>query len=246
LLTRFGYDVQPLSLEQLVQGGPCPGLLVACTLGLTQQELAALNQALASHPDSTLVMASSQARSALDACGTSRCRLCNTPVTPIQLREALQALETEGVDAAGIAEYDLDVPPSPISQTLRVLVAEDNPVNQMVVRGLLEKRGCLVKLVPNGLDALSAYRAHPDQFQLILMDGEMPIMDGFEATRQIRTFERERLLPAVTIVALTAHILDSHRQAGADAGMDDYLAKPLKRDALYAVIDRLLKPDKAR
>ncbi len=246
LLTRFGYDVQPLSLEQLVQGGPCPGLLVACTLGLTQQELAALNQALASHPASALVMASSQARSALDACGTSRCRLCNTPVTPIQLREALQALETEGVGAAGIAEYDLDVLPSPISQTLRVLVAEDNPVNQMVVRGLLEKRGCLVKLVPNGLDALSAYRAHPDQFQLILMDGEMPIMDGFEATRQIRTFERERLLPAVTIVALTAHILDSHRQAGADAGMDDYLAKPLKRDALYAVIDKLLKPDKAR
>ncbi|WP_022963217.1 hybrid sensor histidine kinase/response regulator [Halopseudomonas pelagia] len=242
LLIRFGYRPQHLSLTPLTKG-PTQGFLLACTEGFDQHQLAQLNQTLASHSDTALVISSSHLRQSLQTFGSARSRVCNAPITPVQLRNALKELSTTTNSGKGLNEYDLDVLPNPIGRPLSVLVAEDNPVNQMVVRGLLETRSCLVKLVPNGAEALATYCANPDQFQLILMDGEMPVMDGFEATRQIRAFESQHLLPAVTIVALTAHILDSHRQAGVDAGMNDYLAKPLRREALYAVLDKLITPD---
>jgi len=69
----------------------------------------------------------------------------------------------------------------------------------------------------------------------------MPVMDGFEATRQIRRLEHERQLGAVPIIALTAHILDEHRQHGLDAGMDDFLGKPLDSTLLYSTLERYLK-----
>jgi CheY-like chemotaxis protein len=77
------------------------------------------------------------------------------------------------------------------------------------------------------------------------MDCEMPEMDGFEATRQIRRLERQHNLPAVPIVALTAHILDEHRQHGSDAGMNDFLGKPLDSARLYSTLERLLQQPEA-
>ncbi|MFZ3155632.1 7TM diverse intracellular signaling domain-containing protein [Pseudomonas sp.] len=123
-----------------------------------------------------------------------------------------------------------------------ILVAEDNPVNQLVVQGFLKKRGYNVRLVTNGLAALNEYQRDPNATQLILMDCEMPEMDGFEATRQIRRLERQYNLPAVPIIALTAHILDEHRQHGADSGMNDFLGKPLDSATLYSTLDAYLQP----
>ena len=123
-----------------------------------------------------------------------------------------------------------------------ILVAEDNPVNQLVVQGFLKKRGYNVRLVTNGLAALNEYQRDPNATQLILMDCEMPEMDGFEATRQIRRLERQYNLPAVPIIALTAHILDEHRQHGADAGMNDFLGKPLDSAKLYSTLETYLQP----
>ncbi|WP_439858854.1 7TM-DISM domain-containing protein [Pseudomonas sp. MBLB4136] len=121
-----------------------------------------------------------------------------------------------------------------------ILVAEDNPVNSMVVQGFLKKRGYSVRLVSNGLAALNAYQHDPAATHLILMDCEMPEMDGFEATRRIRQLERQRNLAPIPIVALTAHIFDEHRQHGITAGMDDFLGKPLDRGLLYRTLDRYL------
>lgn len=121
-----------------------------------------------------------------------------------------------------------------------ILVAEDNLVNQMVVQGFLRKRGYQVRLVNNGRAALEEYRRAPEAIRLILMDCEMPEMDGFEATRQIRQLERERQLPPVPVIALTAHIFDEHRQQGMEAGMDDFLGKPLDGELLYATLDQHL------
>jgi len=121
-----------------------------------------------------------------------------------------------------------------------ILVAEDNRVNQMVVEGFLKKRGYAMRLVADGCSAVAEYRRDPDAIQLILMDCEMPEMDGFEATRQIRTLEAERQLSPVPIVALTAHILEEHRAAGQAVGMDDFLGKPLDRQQLYDVLDHYL------
>jgi signal transduction histidine kinase/CheY-like chemotaxis protein len=123
-----------------------------------------------------------------------------------------------------------------------ILVAEDNPVNQLVVQGFLKKRGYNVRLVTNGLAAVNEYQRDPSATQLILMDCEMPEMDGFEATRQIRRLERQQQLPAVPIIALTAHILDEHRQHGAESGMNDFIGKPLDSAKLYSTLEAYLQP----
>ena len=121
-----------------------------------------------------------------------------------------------------------------------ILVAEDNPVNQLVAQGVLKKRGYRVRLVANGVAAVAEYRRDPLGIQLILMDCEMPEMDGFEATRQIRQLEHEKRWQRVPIVALTAHMLDEHRHQGAQAGMDDFLGKPLDVKLLYGTLERFL------
>ncbi|HEX4870353.1 MAG TPA: ATP-binding protein [Moraxellaceae bacterium] len=109
-----------------------------------------------------------------------------------------------------------------------VLVVEDNPVNQMVTQGFLQRLGIAATFASSGQDAL-ALLAHPDApaFDVVFMDCEMPGMDGFEATRRLRAWEAAQGRPRLTVVALTAHALPEHRAQCLAAGMDDYLSKPL-------------------
>jgi CheY-like chemotaxis protein/HPt (histidine-containing phosphotransfer) domain-containing protein len=110
-----------------------------------------------------------------------------------------------------------------LTEGLKVLVAEDNLVNQQVAVGLLERWGCRVRVAANGLEALEALEEEvPD---LVLMDVQMPEMDGLEATEEIRGDPRFKSVP---ILALTAHVLPEERQRCEDAGMDDYVPKPFK------------------
>ena len=122
-----------------------------------------------------------------------------------------------------------------------VLIAEDNPVNQLVVQGLLKQRGYNPRIVNNGLAALTEYRRSPGAIKLILMDCEMPEMDGFEATRQIRLFEQLQDLPAVPIIALTAHVFEQYQQLGVAAGMNDFIGKPLDSQRLFERIEHFLQ-----
>lgn len=165
------------------------------------------------------------------------------PLSVTALRATLHALYSERRQA------EAAVPPTLERRNGRapcILVAEDNRVNQMVVEGFLKKRGYSMRLVADGRSAVAEYRRDPGAIQLVLMDCEMPEMDGFEATRQIRILERERQLQAVPIVALTAHILEEHRAAGQAVGMDDFLGKPLDHQQLYAMLDHyLLAPARA-
>jgi signal transduction histidine kinase/ActR/RegA family two-component response regulator len=120
----------------------------------------------------------------------------------------------------------------------RVLVAEDNPVNQMVARRLIEKTGCRVDSVANGRECLAALAR--ERYDLVFMDCGMPEMDGFEATRRIRAGEREgQHLP---IIALTASAFPGDVEACRNAGMDDFVSKPFGTDNLAAVFDRWLGP----
>jgi signal transduction histidine kinase/DNA-binding response OmpR family regulator len=123
---------------------------------------------------------------------------------------------------------------------LRVLVAEDNAVNRMVIKGLLGKLKITPELVDNGLLAFDLVRNAAKPYDVILMDCEMPEMDGFEATRSIREFEQLRNLPATPVVALTAHALQEHRDAVFASGMNHYLSKPVTLDNLVGVFDRIL------
>ncbi len=117
-------------------------------------------------------------------------------------------------------------------EPLRVLVAEDNPVNQRVVEMLLSRRGHRVDIVDNGAAAVEAVRARP--YDLVLMDVQMPVMDGFDATRRIRADPPPYGSPR--IVALTANAMVDDRIAGERSGMNDFLAKPIQEPALDAVL----------
>ena len=121
----------------------------------------------------------------------------------------------------------------------RLLVAEDNPVNQLVVLGLLESLGYGADLVSNGREALAAVEANT--YDLILMDMQMPLMDGLEATRRIRTWERASSgRGPLPIIALTANALAGDREICVAAGMTDYLTKPITSKALHEALKRHL------
>ena len=122
---------------------------------------------------------------------------------------------------------------------LKVLVAEDNQVNQMVVKGLLKKLGIKPVIVENGLEALECY-IDSEPFDLILMDCEMPVLDGWEATRKIRDYQVEHISDKgkLLIVALSAHALSIEREKAVSVGMDDYLSKPVSREDLEGMLEK--------
>jgi CheY-like chemotaxis protein len=123
-----------------------------------------------------------------------------------------------------------------ISNRLRVLVAEDNPVNQKLIRELLKKRGCTVKLVNNGQEAIDAFSR--ERFDVILMDIQMSLMGGLEATQAIRKREG-RSGTKIPIVGISAHAMASDRARAIETGMDGYLVKPIRPAELYEIIDNL-------
>jgi CheY-like chemotaxis protein len=109
---------------------------------------------------------------------------------------------------------------------LRILVVEDHPVNQKLASRLLEKEGHHVDLACNGQEGVDFSAAHA--YDVILMDMQMPVMDGLEATRVIRRREEAQGLPHLPIIAMTANAMESDRQACLDAGMDEFVAKPIR------------------
>jgi PAS domain S-box-containing protein len=120
----------------------------------------------------------------------------------------------------------------------RVLVAEDNAVNQLLTRRMLEKLGIAVTVAENGEAAIAALAA--GHFDAVLMDCQMPVMDGYEASRRIRDGAAGAEAATLPIVALTAHALSGHREECLAAGMDDCLTKPIDAGAMQAVLSELL------
>ncbi len=117
----------------------------------------------------------------------------------------------------------------------RVLLVEDNAVNRTIATKLLEKRGHVVIAVENGALAVEATAC--DHFDVVLMDLQMPVMDGLTATAHIRTREHQTG-GHIPIIAVTAHAMDEDRKRCLAAGMDDYLPKPIRSSDLFATITR--------
>jgi len=119
-------------------------------------------------------------------------------------------------------------------QTAHILLAEDNPINQKVAERMLTKAGYIVDVADNGVEALRALERH-GKYDLVLMDIQMPEMDGFETTAVIRKDKRWEGIP---VVAMTAHALKGDEERCLNAGMDDYLTKPIQPDKLFSTIER--------
>jgi CheY-like chemotaxis protein len=137
--------------------------------------------------------------------------------------------------AVSPARAEFAAPAAP-ANLIRVLVAEDNSVNQMVAVRLLERLGCRVDVAGNGVEAVQMATRLP--YSLIFMDCHMPEMDGFEATSNIRRHERDRGLMAMPIVALTASVLQEDRDRCVSAGMDEIIGKPVQPAELAQVLRR--------
>ncbi len=130
-----------------------------------------------------------------------------------------------------------------MKRSVRILVAEDNPVNQHLVKVMLEKAGYQVTIAQNGLEALEQFANHRNTFDIILMDIQMPKMDGITATREIRKLENSRQKkptdqPPIPIIAVTANAMKEDRNKCLEIGMNDYIAKPIKREMVFEVIER--------
>jgi two-component system, sensor histidine kinase and response regulator len=116
----------------------------------------------------------------------------------------------------------------------RILLVEDNQVNQEVAQFMMSGIGCMVDIAENGLEALEA--VEKQRYDLVLMDCMMPHMDGYEATAEIRRRQQAKLLPQFPIIALTANAIEGDREKCLTAGMDDYIAKPFKTESLLRMI----------
>jgi CheY-like chemotaxis protein/HPt (histidine-containing phosphotransfer) domain-containing protein len=121
---------------------------------------------------------------------------------------------------------------------VRILVVDDSEINCEVAQYILEAEGAVVTVASDGQIAIDTLYAHPDSFDIVLMDIQMPGMDGYTATRIIREHPHWKSLP---IIALTAGAFDSFKQAAYDAGMDDFITKPLNIEQLLATIQRFSK-----
>jgi PAS domain S-box-containing protein len=189
--------------------------------------------------DATVMMLSS----AMPAGSAERCGalgiagFLTKPVTQSELLDAILIAVKPPTEAAKdpVANNGF-VGTDPMASSLRVLVAEDNLVNRAVATGILEKRGHVLVHATNGREAVEAFG--DGRFDLILMDVQMPEMDGFEATRRIREVEKGSG-GHTKIVALTAHAMAGDRERCLAAGMDDYISKPLRKEDLVRVLHGL-------
>jgi CheY-like chemotaxis protein len=131
----------------------------------------------------------------------------------------------------------------------RILLVEDNEVNRLVAEGMLKKLGMRTDAVGNGVDAIVALER--ERYDLVLMDIQMPVMDGLEATRKIRAEEGRRVgagkqpeagtdSPHIPIIAMTAHAMRGDREKCIEAGMDDYISKPIASGMLAEVVSKWL------
>jgi CheY-like chemotaxis protein len=196
-------------------------------------ELARQIREEASLHDLRIMMLSSLA----DSLDEAECNeLCiSTQITkPVRQSDLFNALLNLLSSSGDKPEPSRRAPTGERKLTGRVLLAEDNVVNQAVAVGMLEHMGLEVEVAANG--EVAAEKVASDHYDVVLMDCQMPVLDGFDATRRIRERELESFERPVAIVALTANALKGDREKCLEAGMNDYLSKPFTAEELYSVL----------
>jgi CheY-like chemotaxis protein len=222
-------------------GRPFPLVLMDCQM--PEIDGFALAQQIQNHPElvRTTIMMLTSADQLGDATLCRKLGISAYVVKPVRQSELLDLICKSLQRGSQQDQRVLRVRNTPrgVSGPSRVLVAEDNMVNQTLARRLLEKRGYTVTVVGDGRAALAALEK--ESFDIVLMDVQMPVMDGFEATTSIR--QQEQLSGGhIPIVAMTAHAFKGDQERCLAIGMDAYISKPIRQQELYATIESILTP----
>lgn len=163
------------------------------------------------------------------------------PFNPAELFDAVHVALDKKAPGGRQPQKFIEAKPKTAARALKILVAEDTPFNQTFILRLLEKNGLQAVLVENGQQAVEMF--NPDSFDIILMDVQMPEMDGFEATGKIRELEEQKG-GHIPIVAMTAYATEGDRERCLAAGMDDYVSKPISAVKLFKAIEALIPTEK--
>ncbi|MCC6341759.1 MAG: PAS domain S-box protein [Bryobacterales bacterium] len=247
MLSEAGLRVEeacpPLTLADLAHNGSSPPdvAIVDHSREMNPFEVCRLMKGMSEATAPRIIVLTGWRRGAdrllLEAAGASS--VLNKPLRPRDLLAAVLECLGTPLTTPSTAEPGTEASSGKLVR-LRVLVAEDNPVNQRLAIRLLEKEGCIVDLAPNGMDVIRAWER--SAYDVILMDCHMPGMDGYETTREIRRLESEQCRPRVPIVAMTANALDADRKRCLEVGMDDYLSKPVRIGHLRKTLLRWSRP----
>ncbi|MDQ2645826.1 MAG: response regulator [Myxococcota bacterium] len=235
------------ALEQLrtlkAAGDPCTLLILDMQMpGMSGVDVARAIRDDAELRELQIVMLTSLGRDVAVAEGL-RTWVDQVLVKPIRQADLASALP--GLKLVRATASQPSVPkPEPAATDSRVLVVEDHPLNQEVMKDLLESLGYRCDLAGDGAEAVAAFEKN--RYSLVLMDCQMPVLDGYEATERIRRHERERGAPRVPIVAVTAHALSDERDKILEAGMDDLLTKPVQLAQLGQIVSKWMSPEPER
>jgi two-component system, sensor histidine kinase and response regulator len=234
------------ALRQAVLAGK-PYNLVITDLRMPDMDGIMLTRAIKTDPEipqPKIILATSVGPRLTDAeameCGVDQCLL--KPLKQSQLYDGLVEVLTGPVisELIGNEGIEPEIEPAAQPEALRVLVAEDNAVNQKVALQQLRRLGYRADVVASGLEALATLERIP--YDVVLMDCQMPEMDGYEATRRIRQREQQTGLPRLRVVAMTANAMEGDREKCLAAGMDDFITKPVRVKALQAAIEQQRAP----
>jgi CheY-like chemotaxis protein len=204
--------------------------------GLSGDQIAARIRAIPAIAEIKLILSSSAGGHGLPPTAAADVVLAK-PLREHDLLECFAKL-FGGAVTAGSQEAAPAVPQDPAEGVLRILIVEDNSINQRLLSVLLAKAGHDVTLAENGQQAVDAVEAQ--DFDVVLMDVQMPVMDGVEATRRIRALPTA--MAKVRIIALTAHAMEGAKREYLAAGMDDYLSKPIVAHTMLAMLARVKRP----
>ena len=158
----------------------------------------------------------------------------SSPITPSKLRSAL--LINSSSFSSAVLNKDIPLPEVPDFSQLKVLAVDDNSVNRMIIKKMLKKYNIEADIAVGGVEAIDIIRRHGERYDLILMDIEMPVKDGYQATSEIRQYEKNREIDPSRIVAVSAHSMKESRGKALISGMDDFLSKPIDQNILIDIL----------
>ena len=159
-----------------------------------------------------------------------------SPITPQKLRHALRSCQSLLLKSSMLDQQKKQEKKRPDFSHLRVLAVDDNAVNRMIIKKMLQKYKIEADIAVGGLDSMTLIRDQEKRYDLILMDIEMPVKDGYQTTDDIRNYERENNLEPCKIVAVSAHSMKESRGKALISGMDDFLSKPIDQNILIDIL----------